>query len=492
MAAEPLRAYLGVQRRSDAELKRRLERAARDARAQIRRLPRGNVRRAQLERVLRSIQRGQRAMWANDVDGVVRAGRIQAVQAAQEAADALTRELWRRVPERQARALETSFRVASGEGVGTTRDQRELSSRVVGTGRLVQRRLDDTIQSALTRQLTADELAREVYQFISPTVPGGASYAAMRIARTEINNAFHRQQIAQGQRPGVEAIEWNLSGTHKVPDECNVYAKKRDYPPDAVPDKPHPQCLCYLTYKMADVDDFLAALESGAFDDVLGVESPPPVKKAPPRKAAKKTTPAKKAAPAAPAVLSGAAALDSVRTGLIRRGSLTPRQRKSWKEYESSFFVSINNYHRRGRRDIDGNRDPLVERITEDMDATFQPLASDVQTWRGIARANRLFGDALGNDLSGFQWDELGYGSTSIDEVISRQFSNQADSDDDQRVMMRVTVARGVGASAVSHPRNQGGQGEIALQRNTQWRVTRDHGVDPTGIRYIDVEVTLP
>jgi hypothetical protein len=268
-APDPLRRYLRVQTAADRELATRLERAALDARAQIRRMPPGTVRRAQLERVLKRIQRAQANLWANDVTGVVRNGREDAVKAAQEAADALTRELWSRVPERQARALETSFSVSAGEGVGTVRQQRQLSARVVGSGRMAQRRLDAIIKSALTRQLNAQELATEVYAHISPSVPGGASYAAMRIARTEINNAFHQQQIAQGQRPGVEAIEWNLSGSHKVPDECNVYAKKREYPPDAVPDKPHPQCLCYLTYKMATVDDFLSQLESGLFDELL-------------------------------------------------------------------------------------------------------------------------------------------------------------------------------------------------------------------------------
>jgi len=243
-----------------------------------------------LERVLKRIQRAQANMWATDVAGVVRNGREEAVKAAQESADALTRELWSRLPERQAESLDRAFRVSAGEGVGTTRQRRELSARVVGAGRMSQRRLDAIIQSALTRQLNAEELAREVYDHISPSVPGGASYAAMRIARTEINNAFHQQQIAQGQRPGVEAVEWNLSGSHKVPDECNVYAAKREYPPDAVPDKPHPQCLCYLTYKMATVDDFLAALEAGDFDEVLGAAAdpepepePPPAKTSPKR-----------------------------------------------------------------------------------------------------------------------------------------------------------------------------------------------------------------
>lgn len=266
---DPLRRYLRVQRQTDAEIKRNLERAALDARAQIRQLPEG-VRKAQLQRALAAVTRAQADLWEHGITDAIVRGRSDAIAAAQTAADALTHELYARLPERSAGAVERGIRAAASEGMETeqARVPRELSRRVTGNRKLDQRRIEKIIKSGLTRGLNSQELARELYRHISPTVPGGASYAAMRIARTEINNAFHNRQIENGRRPGVEAIEWNLSGSHKVPDECNIFDGK-NYQPDDVPDKPHPHCFCYLTYKMADVDDLLAQIANGDLDSLL-------------------------------------------------------------------------------------------------------------------------------------------------------------------------------------------------------------------------------
>lgn len=270
--AAPLNEYLRTQRDVDRELARTFERAARDARAQLRRLPAGSVRAAQIRGTLLAIKRAQRALWTEEVLGITQRGRGDAIDAAQRAADGLIAVLYDRLPERQARALERSFERTAGAGIETERDRvpRTLSRAVVGNGQLAQRRMDGIIRSGLVRGLSANEMAAEMYRYISPTVPGGASYAAMRLARTEINNAFHQQQINNGRRPGVEGIKWNLSGSHKVPDECNRLSGKV-FQPDDVPDKPHPQCFCYLTYEMQSLDDFAAALESGDLDELLGI-----------------------------------------------------------------------------------------------------------------------------------------------------------------------------------------------------------------------------
>jgi hypothetical protein len=115
-----------------------------------------------------------------------------------------------------------------------------------------------------------------VYQYVSPTTPGGESYAAMRLARTEINNAFHERQLAGANRPGVTGVQWNLSGSHRVPDQCNLFAQRDShnkgpgvFPVGKVPDKPHPQCFCFLTYVTMKPAEFKRALEQGDFDDEL-------------------------------------------------------------------------------------------------------------------------------------------------------------------------------------------------------------------------------
>ena len=89
----------------------------------------------------------------------------------------------------------------------------------------------------------------------------------MRLARSELNNAFHSRQIAAAQKPWVLGVKWNLSKSHPRKDECDRYATENAhqlgrgvFPKSDVPSKPHPHCLCFMTYEMQDEDDFVADL----------------------------------------------------------------------------------------------------------------------------------------------------------------------------------------------------------------------------------------
>jgi hypothetical protein len=268
---DPLRAYLRIQLQADAELKRVFKRAAADARAQVRKLPAGHIRRAQLEAVIRELNAIQRPVWQNNVVDITDAASARAREAAQDVADDLLDAVYADVPADVRRSLRDGLRAAARLGLRDDSEPqlRALSTRVYRTGQHTMRNVEATIRSGILRNLSADELSREVFRYIDPETHGGASYAAMRLARTEINNAFHQRQIQNGQRPEVKFVQWNLSGSHKVPDKCNVYAHHRNYPPDKVPDKPHPQCLCFLTYELVTADDLVAAFENGEFDALL-------------------------------------------------------------------------------------------------------------------------------------------------------------------------------------------------------------------------------
>jgi hypothetical protein len=77
----------------------------------------------------------------------------------------------------------------------------------------------------------------------------------MRLARTELNNAFHLSQIYSFyDRPYILGVKWNLSESHPRPDECNEYAQGDHvgmgsgvFRVQDTPAKPHPNCFCYLT-----------------------------------------------------------------------------------------------------------------------------------------------------------------------------------------------------------------------------------------------------
>jgi hypothetical protein len=138
--------------------------------------------------------------------------------------------------------------------------------------------LDKTINNALILGKSQRELAKDVIGFLNPNVAGGASYAAMRLGRTEVANAYHASSIQRyKESPWVERAKWNLSGSHKKPDECNEYAEtvqhrgwgQGEFLPSEVPGKPHPQCLCFVTPVAMDLDQYAKNFADGKYDDYI-------------------------------------------------------------------------------------------------------------------------------------------------------------------------------------------------------------------------------
>jgi hypothetical protein len=272
-----------VQREYDQILNRILEKTARDIRTQVAKLTvkqgiGAKVRVAQLRLVLAQIKREQHRLWINGVRPTIIQGQAAARKAAEDAAETIDRVLYASLPDGPAEAVSRSLKATAEAGLRADagRVPRELSTRVYRDRDLSTRRVEETIRSGIIRGLSARELASEVYRFVSPTTPGGPSYAALRLARTEINNAFHEQQIKGAARPWVDAVRWNLSGSHKKPDDCNKFASDDGhklgpgrYPPEDVPGKPHPQCLCFLTYDTVSPDDFLNSYFEGSYDAFL-------------------------------------------------------------------------------------------------------------------------------------------------------------------------------------------------------------------------------
>lgn len=88
-----------------------------------------------------------------------------------------------------------------------------------------------------------------------------ARYHAIVIARTEAQIAFRAGHVEKAKEsPYVVGIKWNLSGSHSRPCECEVYATQNRYglgpgvfPPDQLPERPHPNCMCYFT-DVVDLD----------------------------------------------------------------------------------------------------------------------------------------------------------------------------------------------------------------------------------------------
>lgn len=148
-----------------------------------------------------------------------------------------------------------------------------LSQRIYNTSVWMNGRLGKLINETLASGLNAREFAARARDWFNPNTPGGVRYAAMRLARTEINNAFHSISAQKyAETPWINQVDWNLSGSHSTPDECDLYARQSPFPAEEVPARPHPQCLCNITPRSVGEDEFVENFLKGDYDEYLDGE----------------------------------------------------------------------------------------------------------------------------------------------------------------------------------------------------------------------------
>lgn len=279
-ARRPLNEYLKEQLRVDRELNRVLELAARQSSSRIRQLQLregdsigARVRIAQLTLVLAELAGIQRDTWLTGIGPIIQRSYPRAQAAATRAMDFLEQVAAKAIGQRAAEDLLAGFAQTARTGLelDRVRRARALSPRVYRNASLASGAVERQVRAGIIQGLTTRELADSVKKYISPSTPGGVSYAAQRLARTELNNAFHEAQKIQGESPAVRAIVWNLSKSHPRNLQCRCvrFANsdahdlgKGRYPADRVPDKPHPHCLCYMTYDTISESEFLDLLPS--------------------------------------------------------------------------------------------------------------------------------------------------------------------------------------------------------------------------------------
>ena len=219
---------------------------------------------------IRSIIKGM----FKDIVPTINAGQQDAAEAAANAAlkqDAKVLNALFPNP-KDRKTWEASFKQSARHGIGAmvmriTESELPLSKRVYKTSAWTSGNLDKVINSHLARGSSAEELAKAVRKYIDPNVAGGVSYAAMRLARSEINNAFHAMSIKAAQEfPWVDEMVWNLSKVHEEQFcLCEFYAAERYFPVDDVPPKPHPHCMCFVVPRAIPWGDFATKLSSGLY-----------------------------------------------------------------------------------------------------------------------------------------------------------------------------------------------------------------------------------
>lgn len=278
--------YIGVQQAYDKNVLVALQQASVDALKSVAKyegkdnisskvaIYQSSLVRSEIRKIVRDLFQG--------LTPVINAGASDAAEAAAKAAlsqDAKVLELLFANPKELA-DYKASLKQTARHGIQAMVDrvlnpQWPLSTRVWNSGAMASGALDRKINSALARNASAVDLAKLVEgdllpQHVKGGKPGGTSYAAYRLARTEINNAFHAQSIGQAQdSPWVVDMEWHLSLMHKdhPGDLCESYAREQYFVKADTPPKPHPQCMCFVTPVDTGWEDFATQLKAGAFDD---------------------------------------------------------------------------------------------------------------------------------------------------------------------------------------------------------------------------------
>jgi hypothetical protein len=234
------------------------------------------VQRSQYAAAVKGLREMQGEMWGGITKNLA-AGMDRAAAQVAEAENLVSRTLWNAIggpmPEYE-RAMHMRAREALKNYQARMDNGISLSDQVYKTQALYTGKVAQEVNRGILLSESAKQIADRVKGFISPAVPGGVSYAATRLGRTELNNAFHRAQIDQRKdNPWTEGFQWHLSGSHPKPDACNEYADKSHFKGgDAgvfkasdVPGKPHPNCLCYLTTIQVGEADFIDAFLRGDY-----------------------------------------------------------------------------------------------------------------------------------------------------------------------------------------------------------------------------------
>lgn len=238
----------------------------------------GRVKAAQLALVRKELRAIQSALWG-DLGRSTRQGvEAATLTAASSATDLLLGYLGQHGVALDGWA--DSFRAQAQQGLAAVLGKSKLgiplARSVYKAQALSMGLVDRTVARGLLLGHNAETIAKSVSGLINPDVKGGVSYAAHRLARTEINHAYQEAQAARYQdEPWVRGMKWNLSNTHPRPDVCNSNATedlhklgRGVYPIGSRPDS-HPNCLCYQTVEQQTEDDFVESFLKGSYNSYI-------------------------------------------------------------------------------------------------------------------------------------------------------------------------------------------------------------------------------
>lgn len=281
----PIVTFTKGSQRTDRAILSLLQQAAADAEKDAKKLlvkgGIGNVARASQQRIaVANLHTRMRELWEN-VGHLTIFGEKEAARMALDSQDFLAKNLYGKAVGTPKETLMLAMRESARANVDAFISREEnllqLSARIWRQTDLSTGRLQKEIQKGLLRGLSAEELAERVAKSLKPGVAGGVSYNAMRLARTEINNAFHFTQIRYTrEQPWVDGYQWHKSRSHAHVDECDRLASANHdglgrgvFKKKNVPGKPHPHCFCFITTVTVSPGKFEKQLRKGTYDRYL-------------------------------------------------------------------------------------------------------------------------------------------------------------------------------------------------------------------------------
>jgi len=122
--------------------------------------------------------------------------------------------------------------------------------RIVASG-IASGRSSISVSSDIKKFTVMGSLPKERTETPGPGVYKTAYKNALRLARTETNNAYHEAEIAYATKKGYKKL-WNRSAGGAPCDVCDDLAGQV-FEPEDVPALPHPQCSCHLSTVLPEI-----------------------------------------------------------------------------------------------------------------------------------------------------------------------------------------------------------------------------------------------
>lgn len=230
---------------------------------------------AQTAIVLRELRAMMSALWG-DIGPAITDGVKQTVLTAAQGEDIL----FQYMGSKGKKVMQAAFTEQARSGIpnilAKASNNIPLARSVYQTQALATGLVHRKVNNGLLLGHSAKRIAKDVKGLIDPNVAGGVSYAAMRLARTELNNAFKSsQELRYRDEPWTKGMAWNLSKSHPEKDECDEFAEEDEHGLGAgvyaFGHRPfsHPNCLCYLTVVQVDEDEFIDAFMDGEYNEFL-------------------------------------------------------------------------------------------------------------------------------------------------------------------------------------------------------------------------------